>query len=462
MRISHRQNAAAQLRRREMENRIRSRLPQNPSRMEWHAVRLDSGWEEKEWRGQKVRVFSDRIQMALDKYVGVEIPYSAEPIYIDRTLLLNSGNALRVHPETRIVMIGDHLMLRNRNIVEGHFGRIRPCASSDRDLWICGGIWESPDSQMHWFGAKRDFRGCDSMFMLSNVVDVCFEKVTVRDSRRMALQIGNCERFVVQDLSMPDDGIGRDGVHVEGPAAYGCIRRISGRSGDDYVALNAWDWADYSLTFGEIHDVMIEDICGDAGHLWAEMRILAGVKRFPNGEIQDCSISNLLMRNVHGMHTIKMYHQKDPHARSASEVSVAPGSMYDLFFEDMTFSYFPTKQYHTPKQASLEILGDVYGLYMKDVCVQYPLGSSDYDDYALLGIGPIAQASAQKNPKEDAEPESAFRLQAVVLENIRDSEGKVDSVEKLIRVRGISNDSEMEDGLHSGFVGFGEVDEVFL
>lgn len=464
MRIIHTKNEPAQLRRRALENRIRSRLPETPRRTEWHTVRLDSDWEEKQWRGQNVRVFTGKIQRALDEHVSVEIPYSAEPVYIDRTLLLNSGNALKVHPETRIVMIGDRLMLRNRNIVEGHFGRVRSGASSDRNLWICGGIWECPDSQMYWFGAARDFRGCDSMFMLSNVIDVSFEKVTVRDSRRMALQIGNCEGFVVQDVCMADSGIQRDGIHVEGPAAYGCIRRISGRSGDDFAALNAWDWEDYSLTFGEIRDVIIEDIDCDAGHLWAEMRILAGVKRFPNGEIEDCGISNLLVRNVHGLHTIKMYHQKDPRTDAASAVSVAPGAMYDLFFEDMTFTYFPTREYHTPKQAALEILADVCGLHMKNVCVQYPLRSPEYDDYTLLGVGPIPQPNERDGLDGTATsfvPETAFRVREVTLENICDSAGRVDSLEKLIRERGMSVDSAMKDGLHSGFAGFGTVDEFY-
>ncbi len=54
----------------------------------------------------------------------------------------------------------------------------------------------------------------------------------------------------------------RDGVHCAGPASFGIIRGIRGRTGDDPVSLLSWDWRQCSASFGPIHHILVEDVSG--------------------------------------------------------------------------------------------------------------------------------------------------------------------------------------------------------
>lgn len=422
MKILNGENDTVVQARRRLESRILGGLPGEFVRDNWYVLPLDTGWEGKSWHDQPVRVFSAAIQQALDTHQNVEIPYSEQPLYMDRPIVVNSGNALRVHPKTRIILMGDSLILRNRNLADGHYSEVSPGTSSDRDIWISGGIWEGPDTQLQFYGSERDYWGCDSLFMLHNVLNVRVEKLHMRNARRMAIQIGNCEHFVIQDLHL---GVERDGVHVEGPAAYGLIRNISGQTGDDYVALNSWDWEEYSMSFGAIHDIIVEDIECKAEHLWSEIRLLAGTRRTPDGGITECPIYNILLRNIHGIHTVKMYHQKEPKLDDPQRGSVTSGTMYDLFFDNVTFGYYPAREYHTPKHAAFEIVAHVYGLFLKDIRFTYPLKSREYDDYAAVGIGPMSEGDFF-----GAEP--VGDVPVISIERIYDTNGAVTDPEKLV------------------------------
>ena len=102
--------------------------------------------------------------------------------------------------------------------------------------------------------------------------------------------IGNCRNFIIQDIEFKD--VNRDGIHVEGPAYDGLIRDIRGRTGDDMIALNAWDWTNSSLTFGSIYNVIVEDIKCDPGYLWSEMRLHPGNYVLPDGRTIECPVYN--------------------------------------------------------------------------------------------------------------------------------------------------------------------------
>jgi hypothetical protein len=98
------------------------------------------------------------------------------------------------------------------------------------------------------------------VILLHNVRHAAVRHVTVRQSRAFAVHLGNIRDFTVDGLTL--DRHGRDGVHVDGPASGGIIRNVSGDSHGDPVSLTAWDWKQYSVTFGPIHHLTIEHITG--------------------------------------------------------------------------------------------------------------------------------------------------------------------------------------------------------
>lgn len=415
-----------------IENRIRMHLPNITLKDDLFTVDFNK-FETIKYNGNVVNDYSSTLQQALDLHDYVYIPYSEKEIYITKTIILNTGNHLKVHPETRIVLIGDSLMLRNRNMIDGHLKNVSPNESSDSDIYVSGGIWEAPDTQKNWFGGKRDFYGCDSLFMFSNVHNICIEDVAFKNSDRMAIQIGNCKQFIVQRIYL--ENVERDGVHVEGPAKFGLIKNIRGKAGDDHVALNAWDWSLYSLTFGAISDIIIEDIFCEKGYLWSEIRLLSGVKFFENGEITDCSIYNIVFNNIHNIHTFKMYFQPEPpDAPTDNEITCCDtksfermpcGQMYNLFFDGIEMNYYPVDRYHSPKKAAFEIYSDINGIFFKDISLDYPLKADEFDNYSLLAVGKI----------DDIAPGTACHVANVFVNNISDDNGIVYEREKLLLVR---------------------------
>lgn len=91
-----------------------------------------------------------------------------------------------------------------------------------------------------------------SVLFLGNMAarNVTVRNVTVRQSRPFTIHLGNIRDFTVDGLTL--DRHGRDGVHVDGPASDGIIRNVGGDSHDDPVSLTAWDWRQYSASFGPV------------------------------------------------------------------------------------------------------------------------------------------------------------------------------------------------------------------
>ena len=101
----------------------------------------------------------------------------------------------------------------------------------------------------------------------------------------------DASRTVVEDIVFDcNDATGNeDGVHVNGYAHRGVIRRISGHTNDDLVALNADEGEFRSLRDNDITDVLIDGIDGgDDG--FTGVRLLS----------RNACVSNITIRNVSG------------------------------------------------------------------------------------------------------------------------------------------------------------------
>jgi hypothetical protein len=126
---------------------------------------------------------------------------------------------------------------------------------------IEGGIWSDQKNEGRGRGGAYDpqdsMPGSHGMFLLHNVTGISVRNVTFRDCSGYAVQLGNATDFVIENILFDETA---DGIHIEGPSAHGIIRHISGKTNDDAIALNAWDWDDSSLTFGPITDILVEDI----------------------------------------------------------------------------------------------------------------------------------------------------------------------------------------------------------
>ncbi len=335
-------------------------------------------------------VWSDAIEQSLAEQNAVFIPEMPEPVWLDRSIIVGSGARIVVHPLTEVRMIiGDveHCLIRNKSIVSGQEGPVKLCEGADRDILIEGGIWSDQKNngagpQGFREGKEGLMLGSQGAIVLSNVENVTIRNVTVRDNSSFGFQIGNARNFLVEGVVV--DGT-KDGVHLEGPAELGVVRNVSGPlAGDDVVALNAWDWRTSSLTFGSITDILIEDIEVEAGS--CAIRILPGVKLFPDGSSLVCNVERCVFRNVRNCHTFKMYDQ--PNIRCVSDdYSVELGTVSDLFFEDLDIVPLDLARHHDKsKCAVFDLCSHARGLHVEGLRVNYVPGDP-YPEY-LLSVGP--------------------------------------------------------------------------
>lgn len=413
-------------------------------------------------------VWSDAIECCLRENGSAHIPKTAEPLYIDRPIVLPSGSRLIVHPQTEIrLRIGaaGTCMVRNANIV---FAQTRPvslCAGADTGIVIEGGIWSDQMNEGRGRGGAYDqagsMPGSRGMFLLHNVSGITVRNVRFRDCSSFAVQIGNAEDFVVENIVFDETA---DGIHVEGPSARGIIRHIAGKTNDDAVALNAWDWDDSSLTFGPITDMLVEDVEIRPGYTWSELRLLPGTKVYPGGERVDCDIRRCVFRNIRGVHTFKMYDQ--PNISKPEEDFADPiGKMSDLFFSDIVVDGIrKTDYYDKSSDGVFDICADVEGLSIRNVRFNYIPGEDEMAPF-LVSVGPKALTWARGNGwyevfNPNANPVlKRLRIDGVSLPNpdIPGTCVACDAVDKLVHERCLSLNADFPRSMPRGGVGRGQI-----
>lgn len=364
-----------------------------------HLVRTES-WTEKwpdasgkiETRSVTSEVWTQAMQATLDAQGTLHIPAQAKPYYLDGPLVLKSGQKLSADPdaEIRLKPGSNTCMVRNEHMVGFADQPVPEDTKPDTSITIEGGIWTTlangvKDSNGNHRGAssKKDpVPGTHGVILLHNVRHVTVRNVTVRQSQAFAIHLANVSDFTVDGVTL--DRHGRDGVHVNAPASHGIIRRVSGVSHDDTVALNAWEWKNYAPSFGAIHHIIIEDVHGSPeGILSANsVRLLPGVKRFSNGTTLDCPIHDITVRGIADISDFKLYDQPNLEVGRDNDSSDGIGSLRSIVFENLAFS----------RPGSIQVHANTDGLTVRDVNLNFPLAT----EYRLIEIGPKSQTYKHK------------------------------------------------------------------
>lgn len=337
------------------------------------------------------KIWSEAIQHCLDLNGSVYIPKMETPLYIDRPIEMSSGNRLAVHPETEIRLIVGKVgtcMVRNRSIVLAKDHSIPLASGADWDILVEGGIWSDQNNEGRGRGGEYDQEGTmpGSMgtILLSSVERVAMRNMRFKDCSSFAAQVGNARDFIIDNIFFDETA---DGIHIEGPASHGLIRHLDGKTNDDAIALNAWDWYSGSLTFGPITDILVEDVQMPPGYTWSEIRLLPGTKVFPSGETLDCDIRRVIFRDIRGVHTFKMYDQPNianPEGDHADPI----GKMSDLFFTGIQVDGISHAEYYDKSSdAVFDICADIDKLNIQDVRFNYIPGSNDMAPH-LVSVGP--------------------------------------------------------------------------
>jgi hypothetical protein len=305
--------------------------------------------------------------------------------------------------------------------------------ASDNDLWVEGGIWTTLAVGVPSMNGNRAGRSdaanavpnCNGTLLFSNVRRLVVKNLVIRRCRSFGVHLGNVNQFHVEGIKFEENG--RDGVHVNGPARYGVIRGISGVTHDDLVALNAWEWRNYTPTFGPIQNVLVERVTGapTGSKATDAIRLLPGVKRFSNGDILECLISDVVLRDLTDIREFKLYDQPNLEMGRDKDFSVAVGKLQNVTMRQLRFT----------RAGVVQIAADVEGLFIEDVDLLF----TPEPAYKLVEVGPMS-ATYRHGPDparwvEIFSPDRDITVKGFNLEAVRVNQQPVPDAAALVQTK---------------------------
>lgn len=388
-----------------------------------------------EVREVTAEIWTDAFQAAIVKYGKLEIPGRKEPYYLDAPLVLGSRQSIKAAPDAEIRLKPgvNSCMVRNRNIRDFSDRPVPDDLASDNDLEVEGGIWTTlavgvPSQNGNRAGrsdAANTVPNCNGTLLFSNVRRLVVKNLVIRRCRSFGVHLGNVNQFHVEGIRFEENG--RDGVHVNGPARYGVIRGISGVTHDDLVALNAWEWRNYTPTFGPIQDVLVERVTGaPAGSKATDaIRLLPGVKRFSNGGTLACPISDVVLSDLTDIREFKLYDQPNLEVGRDKDFSVEVGRLERVLMKQLRFT----------RPGVVQIAADVEGLSIEDVDLQF----TPEPAYKLVEVGPMS-ATYRHGPDparwvEIFSPDRDVTVKGFKLEAVRVNQRPVPDTATLVQTK---------------------------
>jgi len=405
-----------------------------------HLVVTES-WEEV-WPGEKgeektIRVTGENwtaaIKAAVAEHRAVYIPERTQPYYIDAPIVLKSGQRLSAGcgAQIRLKPGSNTCMVRNQNIVDGRKGAVVLGANPDTDIIVEGGIWSTLATSRRQFngnivgraGREERFSGTHGVILLQNVRGIVVRNVTIRQSRPFGIHIANASEFLVENINFEDHK--RDGVHINGPTRYGIIRKIDGVTYDDRVALNGWEWMNCAESFGEISEVLVEDVTGPGNtdreksmlpDGTATIRLLGGTKIFPDGSRLACEVKNCVIRRTRNVFIFRLYDQPNLEKGRDKDYADPIGHYENLFFSEINIP--------SPCPPVFQIAANADNVTIKNVKLGFDISSGAGSHFKLVRIGPMSGTYKHKrnDPKSWVEiysPDKDCTVRGLNISNVQ-------------------------------------------
>ncbi|MBR5188367.1 MAG: hypothetical protein IKW18_07840 [Clostridia bacterium] len=312
-------------------------------------------------------VWTKALQTALLAYERVIIEPSEEIYFLDNTVWIPSDRQIEATGAIiRLCKDCDVLMLRNEHTKDGTYAPIDR-SQQDRNISIHGGRWEESRIKRAGYGhsgryapvsdddENREFYGVSTCMLFNNMENLSLCDMTFAHTAGFAVQIGDIQNVVMENIDFVS--CYADGLHVNGGSRNLFISNISGEVGDDLVALNAYDWRNSSVNFGEIRNAVCEHLFLSESSRYKAIRIEPGIYRYADGSTVDCGIFDTVVRDVHGIRTFKLYLQTPPYLLGESPEWGEVGSINDLFFEDIDIDLVAPIDNFGPYKAQNPLLG---------------------------------------------------------------------------------------------------------
>ncbi len=344
---------------------------------------------------KEVAIWSDAIEKAFADSPCLYIPKMEDTIYTDRPIVLRSGYKLKADSEQRIASVPNvtSSMIISDNILNGAFKEVH-LDNPTCDIAIEGGIWEtlsyshalSNGNARLYNNKEHSMRGSFGMIIISNAKDVIIKNITEANCLSYGVQISNCEGFYIENIKFVN--YHKDGVHVNGHVKNGIIRNLSGEDmGDDMVALNAWDWYSSAITYGNIENLIVENLKSKHN----ELRLLPGRKLYDDGTSNECAIRNCILRNIEGVYNFKLYGQplfRDPD----SDYSPIPGVIENVYFENIDFPELASEGIAgITVNALFDVCADTKNLHFENIKIHGTAEEFKANGKPMIKVGPLSE-----------------------------------------------------------------------
>ena len=368
------------------------------------------------------------IESLLREHQSLAIPALEFPIMLSRPIRLSSGMHLRIHENTVLRMKEGcgGCMVRNEHVVSGMEGPVT-APILDTDITVEGGQWENapraasandPSTVIQSFGQTNILLG---MIFFCHAARVTIRNITIRKSDMYGVLIADCRDFLIENITFDDHK--KDGVHVNGPASRGLIQNMRGTCGDDFVALNAWDWDTSSVSFGPIEEITVRHIACEHD----EIRLLPGLKTYKSGRKLDCPIKNCAFSDISGAYNFKMYQQPNCHnlKRAHKDFSEIAGLIENVSFSDIRLDSLTTGGLAEVRlDALFEMGADCKNISFENFTLGFPADEFKEKSMSLAVIGPKSSTWTRgyTDPAEWTElfdPDLIVTAENVSFKNIR-------------------------------------------
>ena len=398
----------------QIEERVRQSLPalvspgQLTSVVEYASLAVTDSWTEiwpdadgkETTRAVRGNIWNASIQAAIAKDGAAFLPQRDEPYYLNDPIVLKSGQRLSADPKAEIRLRPgvNTCMVRNEHLAASQEGPVPADAKPDTQIVLEGGIWTTlatTDAQSNGnisgrSAKQNDVPSCHGVILFNNVRGLVVRNTTIRQSRAHGVQLSNCGEFLIDGVTFENHR--RDGVHLNGPVSYGIIRHIHGTTGDDVVALNAWDWRNTAPCFGPIDHILVEGVRGNPKLASTdEIRLLPGTKTFANGVKLECPVADCVLRDLHDIRTFKIYDQPNLELGRDQDFCDPIGTVKNVHFQRLVYN----------RAGLLQIAVNVDGLSLDDVQLNFDPNEPEYRHFQLVEIGPMSQ-TIQCDPKNPA------------------------------------------------------------
>lgn len=277
------------------------------------------------------------------------------------------------------------------------------------------------------------------------------DKMVFKNTPAFALQLGRVDNFIVEKIKFK--GCYADGVHINGFVKNGVVKNISGEVGDDLVALNAYDWPTSTINQGPIENIVVAKVVskGEEFHL---MRLLPGVTAENEGKI-DCYMKDILISDIQGVNTYKLYLQTPEYKEKPEGASV--GWMKNITIEklnivkDRPSDGTPNYQNAEPVTGHFgvfELGSNIDGLTLKDIKVEFKCDDKYSSLANLIMVGPKS-CYIEDRGIEVFDPYIKNTVKNLAYKNIKVNGKKVGDLKRYIKE--ISFDRIYDSEYASGF-----------